>query len=128
VQTRSDLRRELDHCLNAAYAVEVKRNGQYVNTMPLRRLDAVQETMQPPPTTSNGTQYGQQGRASTNAIYGDDAPPRRDERSMTLSTEDVRREPERTGESELGDGSDFTQREPIKKGDIDPETGEPIPF
>jgi hypothetical protein len=137
ITSRSDLRRELDKYEGGSYLVEIKQNGRYVNTMPKHKLDHVQATMTTTPTTRDpGVEYrgdagqpayGQQ-RASSNAIYQGDEPQQRDERAMSMSTQDVRRDPVRTGESDVpgANGGEFVH--PPQRGDIDPETGEPIPF
>jgi hypothetical protein len=122
----SDLRRLLDGAEGRAYVVEVKRNGQYTNTTPLRALASVQTEM----ATSG---YGQQlsspaaGGGGSNAIYQGDAGAR-EGNGLHLPSGEVRRDLERTGESDVPSNGEEAFKHPPQQGDIDPETGEPIPF
>ena len=103
-----DLRKALDRVEGGTYSVEVKTRGQYRNTMPRKTLEQRLADAGPEPEIAPGQTYGQPppGTSSPpprNAIFqGDDPPPRSDVPS---------------------DGFDAP-----KKGDIDPETGLPIPF
>jgi hypothetical protein len=131
----AELRTQLGKLTGETYEVEVKRNGQYVNTTPKRRLAGPQQSM------SNGSTYGQppaqqqrqqqpaqtsMGGGGGSAILQGDVPERS---GLNLSTDDVRRDTERTGESDVpGAGPGDFEHSPPQKGDIDPETGEPIPF
>lgn len=101
----TDLPKLLDPLLGGAYTVEVKRNGNFVNTTPHARLESFQ-TQMPPSGYGDGPLPGAPG----NAIFkGDDpapAPP-----------------------PDVPSGAETFRRETApKKGDLDPETGEPIPF
>ena len=119
-QALTELRRQLGEHTGGAYEVEVKRNGQYVNTTPKQRLRSVQETM---PTSASS--YGQQQTPKPPPGPRPEASRQGD--GLNLSTDDVRRDVERTGESDVpSDASGFER--PPQRGDVDPETGEPIPF
>jgi hypothetical protein len=111
VQSVKDLRDELARVQGGIYLVEVSRNGQYVNTRPKRRLEGVQDQM---PVNGDAQRYGQP--PPQNAILGSDF---------------ARRDLERTGESDItpaGATEGFDRSRAPKQGEIDPETGEPIPF
>lgn len=133
VESIADLRHELDRVQGNLYIVEVSKNGQYVNTNPRRQLQSFQESMPTPPSTTttpaNGASYGQ---ARSNAIYQGDAPASATptpEGQGVLGPDEVRREgPVRTGESDVPGAVGDEFRHPPQKGDVDPETGEPIPF
>jgi hypothetical protein len=129
VQSIVDLRHALDGIQGKQYVVEVSRNGQYVNTKPKRALNGASSS--PPPAASS---YGQQAappaQGSSNAIYGGDGPssqPQAQSQGM-LGPDEVRREPERTGQSDVPGPQPGDFEHPPQKGDLDPETGEPIPF
>jgi hypothetical protein len=128
----NELRRELEAQKGSNYEVEVKRNGAYVNTTPKSRIGGGTTTSSPSSTSeTSASGIGSSGGGS-NAIYQGDGPPPGPRPAasgggLNLSTDDVRRDVEQTGESDVpADTSGFES--PPQKGDIDPETGEPIPF
>lgn len=99
LRTLPEIGQALKAALGTAFEVEVKRNGSYTNTYVQRRLGAVQTEM----PVSN---YGR-APAAGNAIYqGEDPPPR----------------------SDIPESGPDEFVHPPQKGDIDPATGEPIPF
>jgi len=127
VRSVVELRAELERVKGGLYLVEVSRNGQYVNTRPKRPLAGVQDQM---PVANGGQPYGQSPAQPQNAILGADH---------------VTRDVERVGGSDVtpaGAGAEFgreaatpgdevpwgEQKAPPKRGEIDPETGEAIPF
>jgi hypothetical protein len=119
IKTADDLPRQLAAVRGQVYSVEVKRNGAYVNTMPQSRLSSYQPSMA-------GTGYGSAPEpAAQNAVYGGDGPAN----GGGLLTQAKPPQPEITGESDVPGAKpgEFVEQPP-QKGDIDPETGEPIPF
>lgn len=124
LRTADDLPRALAQVRGQVFAVEVKRNGQFINTTPQHRLASYQPSMP-------GTGYGEVPKQTTqSAIYQGDGP----------ATTQQPRYPEPTGESDVpgpregefqhppDDGAGTPLEQPPKKGDIDPATGQPIPF
>lgn len=112
VSPEMNLLAELDHVRGGAYEVEVKRNGSFVNTTPKQKLASVQ-------TELGAGGYGQ-APAQSSAIYQGDGPDARER----AATEEGRTPPSDVPGPQAGE---FVHPPP-KKGDIDPETGEPIPF
>lgn len=104
-----------------AYRVAVKRNGQFTNTY-------VNDWLANAAASLPGTGEGGEARPAQNAIFGADGPAQPQQRSLSDAA---------AGFEHVG-GSDVTppgaadelavKAAPPKKGDIDPETGEPFPF
>jgi hypothetical protein len=114
-----ELRKALDKVEGASYLVEVKRRGQYVNSMPKRTIEQRLADAGPEPEVAPGQTYGQ--APPRNAILGpeDDAPRPR------------RRSQEPPQAEQLTPRSDVPQtgfEAPPERGSVDPETGEVIPF
>jgi hypothetical protein len=120
---------------NRGYSVEVKTNGQFTNTYVKGQLDSYAPSLPGSATPA----YGQPRNAPTNAIYGADASPQ----SLGDAGAPIRRENmQPTGESVVPSDVPWSPeyKEPAqatatvdrdaapKKGDVDPETGEAIPF
>jgi hypothetical protein len=134
VPTLADLRRALERIVGRQYVVEVVRNGQYVNTYPRRALNSTSGS------TPNASDYGQQQQqpaqpsasgigtpaGGSNAVYQGDGPSSSSQQSALGA--DVRRDVERTGQSDVPGAQPGDFEHPPQKGDLDPETGEPIPF
>jgi hypothetical protein len=128
--------RELEH---KGYSVEVKRSGSFTNTYVKDTLSTYSPSLPGSATPS----YGQAPNGTVqpaNAIMGRDdggtsAPPQ----SLGQAGEPIRKDVERTGASDIPSdvpwAPDYTPPLPEvdrenapKKGDIDPATGEAIPF
>jgi len=141
VRSVKELRDELERVRGGLFLVEVSRNGQHINTKPKRRLEGVQDNMS---LANGGRTYGQPPPSQpANAIYGGDQPaaptPAPPPGQGMLGPDEVRRDIERTGESDVtpaGAAAEFTagaaerfdRSKAPKRGEIDPETGEEIPF
>jgi hypothetical protein len=140
VQNAVDLRREAERAVGGQYVVEVTRNGAYTNTDVQRSLNGASAT---PPTAPSS--YGQQAAppaqqpsasgigspaGGSNAVYQGDGPSSSSQPQSQgmLGPDEVRRDIERTGESDVPGPQPGEFEHPPQKGDIDPETGEPIPF
>ena len=122
VQSIRDLRQELERVQGSLYLVEVSRNGQYVNTRPKRTLEHYQETM-----AKTGQPYGQPPPQNAILRGAEQTPAGRG----MLGPDNVRRDIQRTGESDVtpaGAAEAFDRSHAPKRGEVDPETGEPIPF
>lgn len=125
-----ELRSALATLEQSGYTVEVKRSGTFTNTYVKGKLDNVA----PPSATTYGQEPARAaestpGARSTgaSAIYQGDGPEAQN--GPTLADEGrAAVDPTPTGESDVpGAGAgDFVH--PPQKGEIDPETGEPIPF
>ena len=121
------IKRNLAELVGKGYTIDVKRNGTFVNVYARGVLDTYAPSL-PGSGGDDAPTYGQPRQQPSNAIMGHDgggvsAPP------QTLA-DAGRIDVERTGESDVTKPADvetFTH-EPVQKGDIDPETGEPIPF
>jgi hypothetical protein len=128
VQSIVDLRHELERIQGKQYVVEVSRNGQYVNTKPKRALNGATPT--PAPSSYGQQQPSASGIGSpaggSNAVYQGDAPS--SSAQGMLGPDEVRRQPESTGQSDVPGPQAGEFEHPPQKGDLDPETGEPIPF
>jgi hypothetical protein len=127
--------RELEDALRTlegkGYTVEVKRSGGFVNTYPKGVLETYAPSL--PGSGGDTPAYGQQRAAPANAIMGRDdggtsAPPQTLGQAGAPITRDVERDPNVSDVTTPTDVEAFTTREPVQKGDIDPETGQPIPF
>lgn len=94
----TDLRKALDRVEGGTYTVRVTTKGQYRNTMPQESIEARLAENNASAPPSQQGYGEPPAKPASNAIYQGDDPP----------------------------ASDVT--EPPKRGDIDPETGEPIPF
>ena len=123
-----ELKRALVELEGHGYSVEIKTNGQFTNTYVKDRLASYV-----PSLPGSGTpQYGQPRNGPTNAIMGHDgggtsAPPQ----TLAQAGAPERRDVERTGESDVTTPADvaaFDRSTAPKRGDVDPETGEEIPF
>jgi len=113
-----DLRRELDRVTGVDYVVETAKNGQWWNTKVLRPLEQTAMPAIPP------------GPRPSNAIYGSDAPEAQSPTGQgILGPDEVRRDLQKDpNASDIpGAGPGEFQHAPAR-GEIDPETGEPIPF
>jgi len=123
IQTADDLPRQLATVRGQAYAVEVKRNGNFINTTPKNRLASYQPSMP-------GTGYGETpAQSAQSAIYQGDGPAQAG--GLLTQEQQPSRLPEPTGESDVPGPKpgEFVHPEPPpQKGDIDPATGEAIPF
>lgn len=118
VRTPDDLLAVLHPLVGAPFAIDVKQSGQYRNTWPQNPLASVQQDM---PVSG----YGQPPQ-SQNAVYQGDGPA---QSGGLLQQAAEPRYPEATGESDVpGAKPGEFEEPPPQKGDIDPATGEPIPF
>jgi len=109
------------------YSVEVKTSGAFTNTYPKGQLHDYA-----PSLPANGAPaYGQQRAPAGNAIYQGDDPTPPSQQTLGQAGEPIRQDIERTGESDVttpADVAQFDRSQAPKQGDIDPETGEAIPF
>jgi hypothetical protein len=113
IDSKVDLRRRLDAVEGSVFRVEVKRNGQYVNTTPTASIETrvAQNTASAPPVQQGyGEPPAQMSMAPSggNAIYQGDGP---------ATT------PAPPPQSDVP-GEGF----PPQRGSVDPGTGEEIPF
>jgi hypothetical protein len=121
VNSEDELRDLVAGLENRPYVIEVKRNGNFTNAYVRRRLEQAEPSL--PGTGGYGSAPS---NGPGNAVYAGDVIA-----AQTTPAELAGRMPERTGESDVTKREDvaaFTPSAPVKKGDIDPETGEPIPF
>lgn len=124
------LERTLQELEGHGYSVEIKRSGTFVNTYPKERLESYAASL-PGSGGDDAPRYGQQ-RQPANAIMGDDsggmsAPPQ----TLAQAGAPIVRDVERTGESDVTTAADvaaFDRSSAPQRGDVDPETGDEIPF
>lgn len=117
-----DLRAAVREFHGRGFDVEVKRSGRFVNTYPSHPLDVVAPSL---PGTGGG---GGAARPSGNAIYGSDGPAQQSQATLSEQAQQSR-EPVHVGGSDVTpEGAADELRQPYKKGDVNPDTGEPFQF
>jgi hypothetical protein len=111
------------------YTVEVKRSSGFVNTYVKGQLETYAPSL--PASGGDTPSYGQP-RQPANAIMGRDdggtsVPPQTLAQASAPVVRDLERDPNVSDVTTPADVAQF-ETAPPQKGDIDPETGEAIPF
>lgn len=128
-----DLRRELDRVEGVELDVFVERKGRYTNSTPRPALETTMAARgtdsygQPP--AQRAMDVGSGAARPGNAIYGGDQPTRgpiADMPRRVMAEAEARVAEARSAVPSSDVPSDFDG--PPQRGEIDPETGEPIPF
>jgi hypothetical protein len=121
------IKRTLRELEGASYSVEVKTNGSFTNTYVKERLFEPAPSL--PGSAEGAPAYGQQRNGPTNAVMG------RDDGGTSAPSQSLARaagsDIERTGGSDATTPADvaaFDRSSAPKQGDVDPETGDAIPF